>query len=244
MNQHNPDNISPQSTDKLGTVKEEAKQEASQLKSNLSNEVSRTGEKIKQEAKGAMEHLQEAGRRYAMSQKDTLSEKVSECSQALGAAARRLEESGDSNPLAAPAESLARQLDKFSGYLKNAGTRDLLEELSHTARRRPELVFGSLFLAGLVGARFLKASGKPHHKGDTYRPFSGRDDDQYPASGSVGSGYQSPGYGQPAVSGYGQATAGYGREATAGYDPSRTNPGSAGASGSAAAPSYTAPAQI
>jgi hypothetical protein len=50
------------------------------------------------------------------------------------------------------------QLERFSAQLRNRDMDELLEDLERFGRRRPALFLGSSFAAGLMLARFAKAS--------------------------------------------------------------------------------------
>src|SRR5690606_3987489 len=60
----------------------------------------------------------------------------------------------------------------------------LLDDVEATARRRPELVFGGLLIAGLATARFLKASSRSRSRTRIVGPG-----ENFPAS-SPGDGQQ------------------------------------------------------
>lgn len=145
-------NEQPAALDKL-------KSEGEKLKSAVVSEASETGSKIKEEAKAAVGNLREAGMRYAATGKDTLSQKAREYADAVGAVSNKLSESGEPNLLAGPAEAAAERLNRLSHYLKDSDPRKLMHDLNSLARSKPELFFGGLFIAGLIGARFIKASG-------------------------------------------------------------------------------------
>lgn len=138
---------------------ESVKAEAEKLKTAVQDEVSETGTKIKIETKAAVNHLHEAGLRYVTSQKDALSQKAGQYAEAVTAVSDKLRGSGESNLLAGPASTAAGQLLRFSRYLRESEPREILNGMGELARRKPELFFGGLFLAGILGARFLKASG-------------------------------------------------------------------------------------
>src|SRR5690606_28949234 len=70
-----------------------------------------------------------------------------------------LREEDDQN-LADYADRAAEKLSRVENYLKRQDLGQLLDDVEATARRRPELVFGGLLIAGLATARFLKASSR------------------------------------------------------------------------------------
>lgn len=160
-----PPNGSPQS---LSEIKETVGSEASKLKEVITSEARATGGKLKEEAKSAASTFKEAGKKYVTDQQSVLSRKADELAKALGAASGRLQEGNEANLLAGPADELAGQLSKLSAYLRSSGPEEVLKGIGDLARRKPELVFGGLFLAGLIGTRFLKASGQRASRLNSY----------------------------------------------------------------------------
>lgn len=75
----------------------------------------------------------------------------------------------------------AEQVDRLSSYLRDRELGEVVRDAETFARRRPELFLGGTFLAGLLLARFLKASGdaenlakSPASTGTAYRqPYDG-----------------------------------------------------------------------
>jgi len=49
-------------------------------------------------------------------------------------------------------------LERFTNYLRQTDTREIVHEVENFARRRPAILLGGAFLLGLAGARFLKSS--------------------------------------------------------------------------------------
>ena len=128
----------------------------------IKSEVKSKGKQAFAEAKsGAQESFQEArqaGRGFIRQRQSMLAEKVDEYQQAVRAATESLER--EDSQLAGPASKAANQLERIAGYLRNHEPEDFLEDLGGFVRRRPEVAFGGLFIAGLVAARFLKASAR------------------------------------------------------------------------------------
>ena len=90
----------------------------------------------------------------------------------------------------------ADQVDRLSHYLRDRELGDVVRDAETFARRRPELFLGGTFLAGLLLARFLKASGDAENletgavrAGQTY-PRTGaaplRTAGSYTGAGSLG----------------------------------------------------------
>lgn len=147
--------IGPDNPEPLEAVKAEAEK----VKNVVKQQAGETAVKLKNEAMAASGHLKEAGKRFAETQKAALTEKAGELAGAVNALSDKLQQTEEANLLAGPAQSCARQLTEFAEFLKRSNPEQVLHGVENLARRRPELVFGGLFLSGLLAARFLKASG-------------------------------------------------------------------------------------
>jgi len=55
-------------------------------------------------------------------------------------------------------ESAASQLERFSNHLRNRSLDQLVDDAQQLARQQPAIFIGTSFAAGLVAARFIKAS--------------------------------------------------------------------------------------
>ena len=134
-----------------------AKTKIETLKSAAQEQGGAAVEEIKTVAQSATRQAQEAGRDFIQEQKENLVQKVDQYAEAMRAACERLR-SEEGNLLVGPAQNAVDQLERMSGYLRGKQPADLLEDLESYARRRPEVVFGGLFVVGLAAARFFKAS--------------------------------------------------------------------------------------
>jgi len=136
-----------------------AKEEAEKLKRSASEKAGATLETVKtnitQAAQGAAEH----GENIFNEQKDRLAGMVNEYGQAAKAASERLHEEGH-DALASRADEMALRLEQASTYLKESKLSAIYEVAQRFTRKRPEIVFGMMFAAGLAAARFLKASDR------------------------------------------------------------------------------------
>jgi gas vesicle protein len=162
-----PAGTSPSDTDLQQTAKEtarSAKAEIETLKNAAQDEGHAVLEQIKTAAQSATLQAQEAGRDFVDEQKENLAQKVDQYSQALRVASERLR-SDEGNMLADPAQKAADRLERMSGYLREKQIPDVLDDLESYARRKPEVVFGGLFVVGLAAARFFKASRKRPQRG-------------------------------------------------------------------------------
>jgi hypothetical protein len=126
---------------------------------------------IKHGASEALDSAKEAGTGYIQEQKRKLSDLLDEYTHAMKAASESLE-GEDHNPLVGPANRASRQLERTSEYLRNCEPMEMLHDLGDFAKRRPELVFGGMFLAGMAAVRFLKASSR--NRGHSGNGHNGR----------------------------------------------------------------------
>ena len=142
-----------------------AKSKMETLKSAAQEQGGAAVEEIKAVAQSATRQAQEAGRDFIDQQKENFAQKVDQYAEAMRAACEKLR-SEEGNVLAGPAQNAVDQLERMSGYLREKQPADLLDDLESYARRRPEVVFGGLFVVGLAAARFFKASRRrPRHAG-------------------------------------------------------------------------------
>ena len=142
---------------KTGQAAQSFQSEAERLKSSAREQSAAAMDQMKEGLHSATHQAKEAGRTFIHNQQGTIAARLSEYAGAARAASERLH-GGESNMLARPAERAAEGLERLSSYLQNHEPADLMDDLERFARRRPEVVFGGLFVAGLAAARFLKAS--------------------------------------------------------------------------------------
>ena len=112
---------------------------------------------LKDGADQAMQSAKTASSEFVRDQKEKLASTIEGYSSAVEAACERLE-GGPGNRLAAPAHRATEQMNRAVSYLRSHEVSDFINDTQDLARRRPELVFGTMFVAGLASARFLKAS--------------------------------------------------------------------------------------
>jgi hypothetical protein len=67
------------------------------------------------------------------------------------------------------AERLADQMDRLSDYLRDRDIDRLVGDAEDFARNRPEIFLSASFLAGLMAARFLRASSPQGPRGGSRR---------------------------------------------------------------------------
>jgi hypothetical protein len=132
---------------------------ADEAKGAASQQIQQITTDLKGGASEAIASAKGAGYHFFQEQKEKLASTLEEYSSAMEAACERLE--GDkSSRLVGPAHTATTQLQRAAGYLRSHDPQDFLADIGNLARRRPELVFGTLFVAGLASARFFKASSR------------------------------------------------------------------------------------
>jgi len=153
----------------------------------------------------------------------SLSQSRTQAAERIGGIANAVRSTGDhlraenQTGVANLADSLADQVERLSGYLRDRDLTDFRNDLEGFARRQPAVAVGVALALGLLGARFIKSSQRSgssgrSYRGDDYDYGSGYDRDRYQdrfdtGTGSTG-GYGTGGYGtgsQPAGGGYGGA---------------------------------------
>jgi hypothetical protein len=119
--------------------------------------ASEVGERVKEKAKEAGGKVKEQGRTFLNEQKDRVGSEIETYSAAARRAAERLESESDTN-LSSYVSSAADQLDRLATRVQERDLGELVDDVEEMARRRPEVFYGGMFVAGLAAARFLKAS--------------------------------------------------------------------------------------
>ncbi len=95
-----------------------------------------------------------------------LSTQKSRASESLGLIAESLRSSGDrlnernEDNVGKLFNSAADQIQRFAGTLERRDVNEIVNEVETFARRQPALFLGGAFALGLIGARFLKSSGR------------------------------------------------------------------------------------
>jgi len=199
-------------------------QQAKDQAKNLANEAK---DQVKNAAGQARDHVQE----LVGQQKDQAANKLGSLAGALREAANKLNEGEESGDFGRYADQAAQQVDKLSTYLRDNDLRGFVRDTENFARRRPDLFLGTTFLAGLMVARFLKASSTNVDSGNV--GYDGRD---WQRTLRTTGGYGTPDYGTSAygtgASTYGStgvgttgSTYGAGTENRSSYTPERRDSG-------------------
>jgi hypothetical protein len=178
----------------------------------------------KQEVTGMAGQAKEHVQNLVGERKDRAAEQLGSFAGSLRDAASKLEDGdGGATALGRYAQTAADQVERVSQYLRDRDLQSFVRDAETFARRHPDVFLGGTFIAGLVLARFFKASDR-------------RDETDFnetlPSYGTMNTGgYGSPsgGYGSSSGTSYGSSYgSSYGNTYNAGTSPvSGTAAGSA-----------------
>jgi hypothetical protein len=127
------------------------------------------GSSVRDQVRGIKDQAIERGRTTLRDARDraatSLGEGKSQVADQIGAVAHafrqagnQLRTEGQGQRLAGLTDAMARQADEAADYLRRADGEVLRQDVERLTRRQPALVLGGAFVAGLIGARFLKSS--------------------------------------------------------------------------------------
>ena len=128
---------------------------------------------VTEHAKQALSDTTGQAAQKVVSRLDTQKDKAA---VGLGSIAQALRQTGDQLRNEAQGSAIndyistaADQVERFSGYLRSTNTREIVHRVEDFARQQPALFLGSALLIGVLGARFLKSSGRasPSQSGQT-----------------------------------------------------------------------------
>jgi hypothetical protein len=118
--------------------------------------LDQAGERASQVADQVMDQAtsrMDLGKEYAV-------ETLTGVAQALRQTGQHLREDSSQPTLGQYADTGAQQLERFTGYLHQRDTNQLLSEVESYARRNPTIFAGGAFALGLLAARFFRSSGQ------------------------------------------------------------------------------------
>lgn len=178
---------------------------AQDAKEQVKGLASDAKEQAKDVANQARDHVQT----LVGQQKDQAADRLHSLADALREAGRKLNEGQQAGDFGQYADRAARQVEKLSSYLRDSELRDFVRDTENFARRRPEVFLGGTLIAGLMLARFLKASSP--EKGSGSSGYDGGNWTGYPQSArrgpTLGTSTGRPSYGST-TQGSGLANAG------------------------------------
>ncbi len=134
-------------------LKDEAKS-AVRAAGNAAREVAH---QARRQSNEAVEKARSEVSMFMNRQKDRVANRFESYRGAVEAAANKLHEDG-SDLSCDCARDIQDRFERASRHIRSRSVRELGDEMSEYARRRPDVFFGGLLLAGLIVARFLKAS--------------------------------------------------------------------------------------
>jgi gas vesicle protein len=178
----NPKSSSSSSSNTAQQMKDQAKDLASQAKDQAKDLAQQAKQQASEVAGQAKDHVQG----LVSQQKDRFAGQLGSLAGALRDAGHNLDEK-DGKGLGQYANRAADQVDRASHYLRDHQLGDVIRDAETFARRRPDVFLGGTFLAGLLLARFLKASGENQDTWD-----NGNRSDRM-ATGSTGATYRRTG---------------------------------------------------
>ncbi len=229
----NPNNWQRAGQENLGS----GQSAATQMKEEAKGLASEAKQEVLGVASQAKDHVQNlVGER-----KDRAAEQLGGFAGSLREAARKLEDGeGGATALGRYAQTAADQVDRVSQYLKARDLTTFVRDAETFARRHPDVFLGGTFIAGLILARFFKASERRHQddlaedwQTVSYNESAGVYGSS--PSGAYGTSYGNTAYGN---TGYGNTATGntaYGNTATGNtaYGNTYNNTSTAGRTGSA-----------
>lgn len=181
-------NTSSQSSTQ-GSFGNQGGNQASGLKEEAKNLAHDAKEQTKQVANQAKDQVNQ----LVSKQKDQAAERLGGFAGALRDAATKLE-GQEGIGLGRYAGQAAEQVDRFSNYLRQGDLTGFVRDAENLARRNPDLFLGGVFLAGVVLARFLKASDPRREALVRYEDGPQGASSYAGFAGSTGGAYGSPSY--------------------------------------------------
>jgi hypothetical protein len=167
------DRSSESQSEQRSGITERTREQARHVGESARDAAREAGEHVRQAAGDTARRVRDQGVSLAAEQKDRAAEELSHFGKALRCAADTLHEEGDDN-IADYAEMAADRIDRATGYLRDSDFGRLVGDAEQATRRRPELVYGGMFIAGLALSRFLKASARNRQSAamQEQRPFT------------------------------------------------------------------------
>jgi len=138
----------------LGQAKDQVKNLASEAREQAKDLAGQAKDQAKEVANQARDHVQT----LVGEQKNQAADRLGSLAEALREAGRKLNEGQQAGDFGQYADRAAQQVERLSTYLRDHELRDFVRDTETFARRRPEVFLGGTLIAGLMLARFLKAS--------------------------------------------------------------------------------------
>ena len=116
-----------------------------------------------EKAREAADRAQEGVRRQIDERSTQAGERVTGTAKDLRSVGEELRKQGKDTP-AKLADRAAEQTEKVGSYLKDKGPDRILEDVEEFGRQRPWAVIAGGLAAGMLAARFLKASSRSRYQ--------------------------------------------------------------------------------
>lgn len=156
-------------------------------------------DKAAQEAKGLMQKAKSQASSQVESRvsggMDRAASALGSVSNALRTSSRELE--GEERAISRYVDEAADQVERLSQYLRETEVSEIVDGVEGFARKRPGVFVGGAIVAGVLAARFLKASRRNVHTHDSYSGGVSGSFDQaslYDDEGVRGANYGSAGF--------------------------------------------------
>jgi len=131
-----------------------------------------SGGNTEQQTSGILNQVREKAASQLNEQKTRATDGLGNVAQAVRQSTHHLREQ-QYDTVAQFVERAADQIERFSNHLRERDLNDLVSEAQRFARQQPAVFIGSSFAAGILAARFIKAS-RPTRSFDG-PPYSGYD---------------------------------------------------------------------
>jgi hypothetical protein len=112
---------------------------------------------VEQKATQTAERVADKAQSAFESTKGRITHQFTAVARAIESAAQKLDQEQQSG-LSKRVQPYVQKAENASRYLQDKSPRDMKDDLDRFARERPAWFLGGAFVAGLIGARFLKSS--------------------------------------------------------------------------------------
>jgi len=168
---------------------EESQTGASGAATQVKEQAKGLASEAKQEVTGMASQAKEHVQNLVGERKDKAAEQIGSFASSLRDAARKLEDGeGGATALGRYATTAADQVDRVSQYLRDRDLKSFVRDAETFARRHPDVFLGGTFIAGLILARFFKASDR-RNDGGTNEDWQTARYDDYGRENVYGSSY-------------------------------------------------------
>ncbi len=107
-----------------------------------------------------VEQVKENSREFLSERKGVVAGELTNVGRAIRRAADKLQDT-DSAFLAGYVDTAAERVEEIGRYVEQHDLRDVIDDVSGLAQRKPLLFMGGMFVAGLAAARFLRSASGP-----------------------------------------------------------------------------------